>query len=199
MKKGSYHSEETKQKMREMRIGTHHSEETKQKMRENHANFSGKNSPSFGHHPTEETRRKISESLTGHHPTKETRRKLSERMKGKQNSKGHKHTEEQRRQQSERMKGEKHPMYGKYGPEAANWRGGVSSLPYAPEFNEALKREIRKRDSYTCRWCGIFQSLLRRRLDVHHIDFDKKNNNSSNLCALCQSCHMAITLRGRLN
>ena len=45
----------------------------------------------------------------------ETRRKISESMKGKNTwIKGTKHTEEWKRNQSERMKGENHPFYGKH-------------------------------------------------------------------------------------
>ena len=28
-----------------------------------------------------------------------------------------------------------------------------------------------------------------RCLDIHHIDYDKKNNDINNLIALCRSCH----------
>ena len=35
---------------------------------------------------------------------------------------------------------------GKFGPLASNWQGGISNLPYAFDFNDELKAEIRKRD-----------------------------------------------------
>ena len=73
---------------------------TKEHMSENHREQSGENnpmygrtgeqSPMYGKHHTEETRKKISESLKGQkhpmygkHHTEETRKKLSETMKGK--------------------------------------------------------------------------------------------------------------------
>jgi len=75
--------------------------------------------------------------------------------------------------------GEKHP----------NWRGGISFEPYGKEFNKALKEQIRKRDDYQCQECGYFQKDLIYKLPVHHIDYDKKNNDPINLISLCKSCH----------
>ena len=31
---------------------------------------------------------------------------------------------------------------------------------------------------------------IKRKLDVHHIDYDKKNNDPKNLISLCRKCHM---------
>ena len=36
--------------------------------------------------------------------------------------------------------------------------------------------------------------IIRIVLTVHHIDFDKKNNNRLNLLALCQQCHLKLDL-----
>jgi len=69
------------------------------------------------------------------------------------------------------------------------WNGGTSFEPYNPEFNDDLRRSIRKRDNYTCQSCGITQDNNGIALDVHHIDFDKKNSNPNNLISLCRSCH----------
>ncbi len=73
--------------------------------------------------------------------------------------------------------GEKHP----------NWRGGYS--PYGFEFNKKLKELIRKRDNYTCQECKFTEKQLGYTLSVHHIDFNKKNNEPTNLISLCKSCH----------
>jgi group I intron endonuclease len=63
---------------------------------------------SLGINPSEETKRKTSESNKGKYfGTEESRRKLSEAQKGKVMS------EESRRKNSEAHKGEKNPMYGK--------------------------------------------------------------------------------------
>ncbi len=77
-------------------------------------------------------------------------------------------------------KGEKNP----------NWQGGVSFEPYGQDFNIKLKEKIRKRDNYECQECHKKQEELKRKLDVHHIDYNKKNNNHLNLISLCQKCHL---------
>lgn len=73
---------------------------------------------------------------------------------------------------------EKHP----------NWRGGKSFELYGKEFNKQLKLKIRKRDNYICKKCGKIERNIA--FDIHHIDYDKKNNNEKNLITLCKSCHM---------
>lgn len=46
-------------------------------------------------------------------------------------------------------------LQGKYiGKNASNWRGGKSFEDYGIEFNNHLKRKIRKRDNYKCRKCN---------------------------------------------
>jgi len=69
------------------------------------------------------------------------------------------------------------------------WRGGISFKPYSPEFNNRLKTIIRERDRFTCQLCGITEELVGQKLDVHHIDYDKTNNEVINLISLCKSCH----------
>jgi len=60
---------------------------------------------------------------------------------------------------------------------------------YGTEFDSALKEQVRMRDVYKCRECGCPQIENGRHLDVHHIDYNKKNNNINNLITLCKSCH----------
>lgn len=70
-----------------------------------------------------------------------------------------------------------------------NWQDGKSFEPYGVEFNDELKEQIRRRDNYICQECGIIQEKIERKLDVHHIDYNKKNNKPENLICLCPSCH----------
>jgi len=92
-------------------------------------------------------------------------------------------------------KGKNNPNFGKdfSGLKNANWRGGISKLPYAFEFNDELKEQIRKRDNYECQKCGITEEnhlILRGNfLTVHHIDYDKMNCKEDNLITLCNSCN----------
>jgi len=72
------------------------------------------------------------------------------------------------------------------------WRGGISFEPYSQDWTNDLRDVIRKRDSFICQECGIHQEELCgmfKKLDVHHIDYDKKNCNPDNLITLCRSCH----------
>ena len=74
------------------------------------------------------------------------------------------------------LKGEDHP----------NWLGGKSFEPYGLAFNKDLKNIIRTRDK-KCMVCG---KLGKEKLSVHHIDYNKHNNNPNNLISLCRSCHI---------
>jgi len=87
-------------------------------------------------------------------------------------------------------KGIHHKSEFKSGNLHPNWAGGISFEPHNPSFNKALKEQIRQRDNYQCQDCGILQKDLGRKLDVHHIDYDKKNDDPMNLISLCKSCHM---------
>ena len=75
------------------------------------------------------------------------------------------------------------------GKNHGSWLGGISKLPYAFEFTFKLKEKIRNRDGYKCQKCGIKEENHYRKLDIHHIDYNKKNCKRHNLITLCQSCH----------
>lgn len=82
-------------------------------------------------------------------------------------------------------KGEKHPNFN-------NW---ASREHYGKDFSPKLKEKIRKRDQYRCQQCFRHEDELRTetnkkyKLNIHHIDYNKKNNNPENLISLCRSCH----------
>ena len=78
-----------------------------------------------------------------------------------------------------------------------NWQGGKSFEPYTSEFNIILKESIRNRDGNRCQLCGVPQIECLRRLAVHHIDYNKKNNNSRNLISLCDKCHCGTNKKDR--
>lgn len=65
-----------------------------------------------------------------------------------------------------------------------SWQGGVSFEKYSVDWTNTLKKSIRERDRFQCIICGDD-----KRLAVHHIDYDKKNNNPTNLISLCIKCH----------
>lgn len=106
---------------------------------------------------------------------------------------------------------ENNPMYGKHHTQETRkiisvkrrgqcikennpmWQGGISKLPYAFEFTEELKEQIRKRDNYTCQNCGMTEEehliVTGKVLTIHHIDYDKQNSKEDNLITTCDSCN----------
>ena len=108
-------------------------------------------------------------------------------------NKGKKKSEEHRQKMKENhadFSGGNHPMYGvhRFGEDSPNWSGGKSFEEYGIEFNKPLRLSILERDNYICQNPDC--EHLFERLDVHHIDYDKKNNDPKNLTTLCISCHM---------
>ncbi len=69
------------------------------------------------------------------------------------------------------------------------WQGGISFEPYGLEFNEDLKEVIRNRDRRKCQISGKTELELGYKLSVHHIDYNKKNNDPKNLISLSKKWH----------
>ena len=87
----------------------------------------------------------------------------------------------------ESLRGKNNPNYGKglFGKDNPNWRGGISFIDgYSNEFKKIISPYLRKYFKQ-CRECGNKNNLI-----VHHIDYDKKNNDLMNLIVLCLKCHM---------
>ena len=78
----------------------------------------------------------------------------------------------------------------KQGSNSPNWQGGITFEPYPLGWTKTFKEQIRYRDGYKCQVCGCPEVECNRKLDVHHIDYNKMNINIENLISLCQSCHM---------
>jgi len=77
----------------------------------------------------------------------------------------------------------------KKGDKHVYWQGGISFEPYSVGFNKKLKLKIRRRDNFTCQECGYTEKQLGYILNIHHIDYDKKNDKEKNLISLCNNCH----------
>jgi hypothetical protein len=93
-------------------------------------------------------------------------------------------------------RGDKNPNFGATWMKAEgnpNWLGGCTST-YPWYFNDELKNNIRKRDSYKCRECGIIEDehiiIYREKLHIHHIDYNKMNCKENNLITLCLKCNV---------
>lgn len=63
------------------------------------------------------------------------------------------------------------------------WMGGKSKEIYGDDWTELFRHLIRERDKFVCGVCG------KNGWVVHHIDYNKKNNNYNNLITLCNKCH----------
>jgi len=144
---------------------------------------------------TEATRKKISEARMGKKLSEKTKRKLSEIHKriGTRplSRKGIILSEELKKKLSKiHKKIGTMPPHPK-GKDHPNWKGGFSLYPI--DWTETLKESIRQRDNCVCQLCGIHQGELKgfhKKLDVHHIDYNKDNLNPDNLISLCKSCHL---------
>ncbi len=160
--------------------GKKHSEEAKRKNREAHIGFKH----------SKESRKKISDGLRGRKHSEETKRKIGKANKGKtswkkgikegENHKPKFHTKETKKKIRESLKGEKSHL----------WKGGISFEPYSLEWDETLREVIRNRDRRKCQICRKTELENKRKLAVHHIDYDKKNCNPNNLITLCHICHI---------
>jgi len=184
--KGPKHSEETKKKIRESNKVTHNTPELKKKKQESWKSISRKikmsnrlkdlwkdtefQSKMSTIHKEIWTRPDYIKNQKTRKCSKETRRKLSEKSKKRW-------TDVYKKQY-----GETHEKENNF-----NWKGGISALPYPPEWNNKLKRKIKARDSSICQNpnCSNPQSTL----SIHHIDYDKQNCNSNNLITLCMICN----------
>ena len=143
---------------------------------------------------------RIGKKISSH--TKEHRRNLSLSLMGRISPrKGVKLSEEIKNKISiTKIKngdsvGEKNPMYGRRGPDAPAWMGGLTQILYGYNFTKSLKRKIKERYNYTCQLCKITDEEhikkdgLSRGLSVHHIDYNKNNCREDNLITLCHGCN----------
>ncbi len=170
--KGKILSMEYRKKISEVRKGKKHSNTTRKKQ----------SASAIGRKISDEQRKKISES--NKNPSKETRQKMSNSHKGKilpeeirqkmRAAWSKERKKEKSEQNKDKFKGEKNPA----------WQGGKSFELYTVNWTKDLKRAIRKRDKYICQICSKEPAIY-----VHHINYNKKNNNCDNLITLCHSCH----------
>jgi len=82
-----------------------------------------------------------------------------------------------------------------------NWKGGYEPY-YGPNWYRQ-RNLARKRDDYSCRYCGIAEEDLGQELDVHHIipfrEFKGNYNEANkliNLLTLCHAHHPIVEVNG---
>ena len=78
------------------------------------------------------------------------------------------------------------------GDKSSGWKGGISFEPYPPVFTNERKRWVRERDGHMCQRCCMTEEANGRKLDVHHIDYNKQNCNENNLITLCRGCNSKV-------
>jgi hypothetical protein len=67
---------------------------------------------------------------------------------------------------------------------------------YPIEFSISLKENIKERDNYECQGkdCSMTQEehymMYGRDIEVHHIDYNRKNCKETNLITLCKQCNL---------
>lgn len=147
---------------------------------------------------TEEHRRNLSKALKGHIPwnkgiprTEELKKKLSEHHKlFYQTPEGQALRKKISREQKGKIISDAHKeilsvrFSGNGNP---GWEGGIGSEPYSIDWNRRLRRQIRNRDNNQCQICRKIN--FDKKLDVHHIDYNKTNCKENNLITLCKRCH----------
>ena len=75
-----------------------------------------------------------------------------------------------------------------------NYKDGKGREPYSLDFTSKLKAQIRKRDNYTCKNCGMSEEehieIYKCNLEIHHIDHNRINCKEDNLLTLCKKCNI---------
>lgn len=198
---GKHHTEATKQRLRELcRLGVLGRKGHKNTP-EHNARISASNKIAYQdpelrenlgnrvYYKTKEFREAISRAQTGRKRTAQQLKAHSKMMKAWIKKNGHPSLGMKRTpEQCERMSiahigiqaGGSHPR----------WLGGKSLEPYGLGWTVARKKLVRARDNHICQLC-ICQP---RYLDIHHIDYDKKNNDESNWISLCHRCNGRINI-----
>ena len=73
-----------------------------------------------------------------------------------------------------------------------NWKGGISFEPYCEKFDDDLKERVREFFGRCCYVCGKNEKDNGRKLDVHHVTYNKDtccDNSKPLFVPLCKICH----------
>jgi len=126
----------------------------------------------WGNKMPQESIEKMRKSLTGKKQSKDTIAKRFESRSGYQHS----------------TKTKAKIGFANSGDRNGMWEGGISREEYPAAFwKKCFKDMVRDRDNRTCQICGTPE--MDKALDIHHIDYDKRNVDPKNLISLCHKCH----------
>jgi hypothetical protein len=84
---------------------------------------------------------------------------------------------------------------GQRGGRKARIQLGSRGNSYDPNW-DIIKKEIYKRDNWTCQECGE-KCHVKGQIQCHHIDYDTENNEENNLITLCRRCHAMTNIHKR--
>lgn len=143
----------------------------------------------------EDVRKKVSKARKAYlksHPEKEERR--LEKLRKTTDSKEWRKTrgdltrlqfqDPQQRKRQSRMASDRIEDAG------ANWQGGIGKYPYHYDFNKPNKIKVAERDKWTCQRCG--KKTSKGEGSVHHINYDKLDNNLEHWVWTCRSCNSSF-------
>lgn len=71
---------------------------------------------------------------------------------------------------------------------------GEGHKGYTQDFKN-LRPEILKRDNFKCQKCGQYGNYYnhkKNKIEVHHINYNKKHNSKRNLITLCHRCNIFV-------
>lgn len=162
--------------------------------RRNSETKKGKNHPMFGKHRAEETKKLLREANLG--MKKPWASEMNRKRTGKNNPfHGKKHKEETKQKQRKAKLGKKRPDVSEMnrkrtGPKNHNWIPDREQrfAPYTAKFYDKDYRqfifETNNNGNEICPIC-----LKKEISELHHINYNKQNDNKKNLIFLCISCH----------
>jgi len=165
-----------------------------------------------GHKLSKETRQKISDSLKIKYKNKEIKTRKGVKQPSTSGNKNPAKRPEAREKIRQSKLGNKNPMKRQElrllmketslknwkdenfrnkhtGENHHSWIKDRKLFKYGVGFNNHIKKEIRMRDKHNCVECKINEKLFSRKLHIHHIDYNKKNDTEQNLISLCVCCH----------
>jgi len=115
----------------------------------------------------------------------ETRLKLSKLNKGKNRQGFSFYGKNHSNKTKQKMRDNHSDVLGHKNP---NWKGGISCEPYCDVWlDKDFKESIKERDAYQC--LNPTCSKENKRLNIHHINYIKKDCRPNNLITLCVSCN----------
>lgn len=178
--KKRYFSDEHRQKLSAARKGMTFSDEHKRNLSKAKR---GEKHPNYGKKQSDESKKKMSLSSMGKKMSIEARKKMSDAQMGeKNNNYGKTFSKAHRDKIGSAQIGNKNHA----------WRGGISYGKYCHKFSRRLKNDIREKFDNKCLLCGKNEIDNGRKLDIHHVDYNKNQgclDTKWKLVALCRSCH----------